>query len=238
MHFSLERASVEHAGIPALANISLDLSGSGVVVLSGPTGAGKTTLLRLLYADLAPTTGQVMIDGNDLAGMSIKKRQALRTRMGIIEQNARLVSDYTVFDNVLMPFALRKFKREEAQSRCLELLADLNISYIRHKLPRELSGGERHLVALARALAMSPEVIIADEPAGALDKATATEVASALKRAVHSGVGVIVSTHNEHLSNELPMARHIVMSEGSIVADEHAKAPSNEPVPPSREAEI
>ena len=238
MRFTLERATVEFNGIPALTGISTYLSGSGAVVLTGPTGAGKTTFLRLLYADLIPSVGEVHIDGSPTTSMKVKHRQALRRRMGIVEQNCRLVSDYSVFENVLMPLAVNKEDKESAHRQALETLADLNISYIRHKLPRELSGGELHLSALARALASKPEVLIADEPAGGLDKATAIEVAKALRNAVDAGIGIIVSTHNEYLARELAEARRIELYEGAIVTDEVSVAPYIHPRPPSNQAEI
>jgi cell division transport system ATP-binding protein len=238
MRFTLERTTVEFNGIPALHNVSLELNTGGSILLIGPTGAGKTTLLRLLYADILPTGGQVLVDDVPTSELSIKGRQALRRRMGIVEQNGRLVSDYTVFDNVLMPFALHGLRKDEAEQSSLELLADLNISYIRNKLPRELSGGERHLVALARALALQPEVVLADEPAGALDKITAIEVARALKKAIAAGTTVIASTHNEHLAQEMDNARMIEIREGIVVADRAPTMPPTDILPPSRTAEI
>ena len=137
--------------------------------------------------------------------------------MGIVQQDCRLVSDYSVFENVLLPFALRGMSRQQAEAECLALMADINISYVRHKFPRELSGGERHLVALARALALQPEVIIADEPTGTLDPTTTSEVATIFQRACERGTGVVVSTHNPAFASALPGARSITLAEGALV---------------------
>ncbi len=240
MDFRLERASVAYGGIPALSAVSFEFSGKGALVLTGPTGAGKTTLLRLLYADVLPTEGDVTIDGVSTRTLRTRARQQLRSRMGIVQQNCRLVSDYTVFENVLMPYALRGLGKAEAQHACMELLADMNISYVRHKLPRELSGGEQHLVALARALAMQPEVIIADEPTGTLDDGTSAEVASILHRALATGIGLIVSTHNPSFSNAFVNATRIHLQEGTATV-QSASALSEPPAdlnPPSPEAAI
>ena len=98
----------------------------------------------------------------------------------------------------------------------MSLLADLNISYVRQKYPRELSGGERHLVALARALAVNPEVVIADEPTGTLDPATTLEVARIFQRVVDQGIGVVVSTHNPAFAAAFPTARTITLAEGAL----------------------
>lgn len=239
MQFRLERATVEYGGIPALTNLSLDFDGKGALVLTGPTGAGKTTLLKLLYADVIPTTGDVLIDGVSTRSMSARTRQTLRRHLGIVQQSCRLVSDYTVFENVLMPFALQKRSKADAHRDCLELLADLNISYIRNKLPRELSGGEQHLVALARAIAVKPEVIIADEPTGTLDAVTAGEVANVLARALADGIGVVVSTHNPDFANAFPDATRLSLQEGVATLVSRASGkPLTEPEPPSEAAAI
>ena len=110
--------------------------------------------------------------------------------------------------------AIQKQSKAEAQRACMELLADLNISYVRHKLPRQLSGGEQHLVALARAMAVNPAVIVADEPTGTLDEQTSTEVAKALTTAMDNGVGLILSTHSESFRKQFPNAMMIHLTEG------------------------
>lgn len=216
MKFRLERVSVEYAGIPAVRNLSIDYDGTDVLILMGATGAGKTTLLRLLYADVLPSQGDVMINGVSTSTMSLKVRQHMRRKMGIVQQDGRLMSDYTVFENVLATYALSGYSRRHAEEACLSLLADLNISYVRQKYPRELSGGERHLVALARALAVNPEVVIADEPTGTLDPATTLEVARIFQRVVDQGIGVVVSTHNPAFAAAFPTARTITLAEGAL----------------------
>ncbi|MFZ9870067.1 MAG: cell division ATP-binding protein FtsE [Candidatus Kapaibacteriota bacterium] len=216
MKFRLERVSVEYAGIPAVRNLSIDYDGTDVLILMGATGAGKTTLLRLLYADVLPSQGDVMINGVSTSTMSLKVRQQMRRKMGIVQQDGRLMSDYTVFENVLATYALSGYSRRHAEEACLSLLADLNISYVRQKYPRELSGGERHLVALARALAVNPEVVIADEPTGTLDPATTLEVARIFQRVVDQGIGVVVSTHNPAFAAAFPTARTITLAEGAL----------------------
>ena len=216
MKFRLERVSVEYAGIPGVRNLSIDYDGTDVLILMGATGAGKTTLLRLLYADVLPSQGDVMINGVSTSTMSLKVRQQMRRKMGIVQQDGRLMSDYTVFENVLATYALSGYSRRHAEEACLSLLADLNISYVRQKYPRELSGGERHLVALARALAVNPEVVIADEPTATLDPATTLEVARIFQRVVDQGIGVVVSTHNPAFAAAFPTARTITLAEGAL----------------------
>lgn len=216
MEFNLERVSVEYNGIPAVNNVTLSFDGKGVMVLTGATGAGKTTLLKMLYGSILPTNGSVNIDGISTSKMSRGDLRVLRRNLGVVQQNCRLVSDYTVFENVLMPYAVAGRKRLEAEASTMALLTDLNISYVKHKLPRQLSGGEQHLVALARALAMKPAMIIADEPTGTLDDGTTNEVAAALQRAVGEGAGLIVSTHSEHFRSKFQDATQIHLIEGVV----------------------
>lgn len=216
MNITLDNVSVTYHGIDALSEINITFTSEQPTLITGPTGAGKTTLLRLLYADVLPSRGTVTIDGVATSSMKSTARRELRRRLGIVQQDCRLVSDYTVFDNVLMALALRGVSKDDAQRECLELLADLNISYVKHKLPRQLSGGEQHLVALARALAMKPELIIADEPTGTLDDVTSNEVAIALKSAINRGVGLVVSTHSTQFVEAMEGAKRVKISEGRI----------------------
>lgn len=216
MQIEVRDVTVLYDGFPALNNVSLTFSGSGVVLLTGPTGAGKTTLLRLMYADLLPNSGLVVIDGVSTSSMSADLRRKVRRRQGIVQQNCQLVSDYTVFENILMPFALAGLSKSDATRRSLELLADVSISYVRHKYPHQLSGGERHLVALARAIASDPEVLIADEPTGTLDEATSSSVASTLRQCCEKGMGLIISTHSAGLVSAFPDALLCTITDGHL----------------------
>ncbi len=209
-------ATVAYDGIPTLHQASLTIESGTVIICTGPTGAGKTTLLRLLYADLLPTTGSVLIDGVHTSAMTSAQRKAMRLQQGIVQQNCLLVSDYTVFENVLMPYAVRGVPRDEAHRACLNLLADLNISYLRNKYPHQLSGGERHLVALARALSSKPDILIADEPTGTLDDATSAQVARLLHAGHHAGMTMVISTHSQTFVNAFPSASICSVVDGIV----------------------
>lgn len=209
-------ATVAYDGIPTLHQASLTIESGTVIICTGPTGAGKTTLLRLLYADLLPTTGSVLIDGVHTSAMTSAQRNAMRLQQGIVQQNCLLVSDYTVFENVLMPYAVRGVSKDEAHHACLNLLADLNISYLRNKYPHQLSGGERHLVALARALSSKPDILIADEPTGTLDDATSAQVARLLHAGHHAGMTMVISTHSQTFVNAFPSASICSVVDGIV----------------------
>jgi len=216
MQIEVQDVTVAYDDIPALNSVSLTLNGSGAVLLTGPTGAGKTTLLRLLYADLVPTTGQVLLDGAVTSTMRPAQSREIRRRQGIVQQNCNLVSDYSVFENVMMPFALSGKSKAESTRLSLELLADMNISYVRHKFPPQLSGGERHLVALARAIATSPEILIADEPTGTLDEKTSACVAATLRSCLEKGMGLVISTHSAGLVSAFPDAILCSIEDGRL----------------------
>lgn len=227
MQIEVRDVTVAYDDIPALNSVSLTFNGSGVVLLTGPTGAGKTTLLRLLYADLVPTSGQVLLDGTLTSTMRPAQRREIRRKQGIVQQNCNLVSDYSVFENVMMPFALAGMSKAESTRLSLELLADMNISYVRHKFPHQLSGGERHLVALARAIATSPEILIADEPTGTLDEKTSASVATTLRSCLERGMGLVISTHSSGLVSAFPEAILCSIEDGKLTSIQ----PTNEVAP-------
>jgi len=216
MIIDVQDVTVMYEGIPALSNVSLTVSQGATIVLTGPTGAGKTTLLRLLYAELLPTSGLVLINGTPTSRLKPKQVRELRRTIGIVQQQGRLVDDYTVYENMLMPLAVHGMAKAEASRQALEILADLNISYVRHKLPRQLSGGERHLVALARAMSVNPKLIIADEPTGTLDEGTSMSVATVLHRLAERETSLVISTHSASFAAAFPSALRLHLVEGSL----------------------
>lgn len=224
MGFIIDDVTLRHGDIPALQNVSCSIPGGSCTLLTGPTGSGKTTFLRLLYADLLPSSGRVVVDGIPTTSMKPPAVRALRRTIGIVQQGCRMVDDYTVHDNVLMALAIHGHGKADANRRCLEVLADLDVSYIRNKFPGQLSEGERHLAALARAIATRPAVLIADEPTGAMDRTTALAVSAGLRTLHEQGITLVLSTHGTALTETFPDARQLALSEGIMTVKEPSAA--------------
>jgi putative ABC transport system ATP-binding protein len=194
----------DNDGRPAVAGVSLELAPGEAVAVMGPSGSGKSTLLNLVAGLDKPTSGTVTVAGErvDRLGETGVARFR-RRRIGMIFQFFNLLDDLTVADNVLLPAQLAGMRRGPARARAGELLAALHIERHRNAYPGRLSGGERQRVAIARALVNRPELLLADEPTGALDTATGEEIGQLLLDLNASGQSLVLVTHNPDLA-----ARH------------------------------
>jgi cell division transport system ATP-binding protein len=166
------------------------------VFITGPTGSGKSTLLRLIYMDIFPNRGRVVVGKFD--SRRIKKRQIpyLRRRLGIVFQDFKLLEDRNVFENVAFALYVTGAKRKEVNRRVLTALAEVGLSHKKNSMLDELSGGEQQRVAIARAIVNDPFLLLADEPTGNLDPESSKEIIELLKKINLRGTSVIVATHN------------------------------------------
>ncbi|CUS98608.1 cell division transport system ATP-binding protein [Candidatus Kryptobacter tengchongensis] len=166
------------------------------VFITGPTGSGKSTLLRLIYMDVFPNRGRVIVGSFD--SRRIKKRQIpyLRRRLGIIFQDFKLLDDRNVFENVAFALYVTGARRKEINRKVLTALAEVGLSHKKNSMPDELSGGEQQRVAIARAIVNEPFLLLADEPTGNLDPDTSTEIIELLKKINLRGTSIIMATHN------------------------------------------
>ena len=170
--------------LPALADVSMSVAAGEVVAVMGPSGSGKSTLLNLIAGLDRPTAGTVTVAGRRIDALGESALARFRARhVGIIFQFFNLLDDLTVEDNVLLPAQLAGASRRQARARAAELLARMGIAEHRNAYPARMSGGQRQRVAIARALVNSPELLLADEPTGALDTATGQEIGQLLRRA-------------------------------------------------------
>jgi len=202
----------------ALKNINLDVNNGELVILKGVSGSGKSTLLSLIALLQKPTSGEILIDGTNIAKLPDAFCSELRhKRLGLVFQNFNLIEGLSVYENLLAPFALTNFKanvREEMIKRALELA---NIAHKRDENVSNLSGGERQRCAVARALSMDADIILADEPTANLDRDNARAFLGLLESFKALKKSVIVATHDS-IFDELSATDIVVsLQNGEIV---------------------
>ena len=201
---------------PALADLSLDVAAGEVVAVMGPSGSGKSTLLNLIAGLDRPTAGTVAVAGRRIDNLSESGLARFRARhVGIIFQFFNLLDDLTVADNVLLPAQLAGASRRTARARAAELLERMGIERHRDDYPARLSGGQRQRVAIARALVNSPELLLADEPTGALDTATGLQIGQLLQQLNAGGQTLVLVTHDPALADQYA-ARTVRIVDGQL----------------------
>jgi len=185
--------------VVALRNVTLSAEKGELIFLTGPSGAGKTTLLKLLCRQEIPTKGLIEIDGNDLNTLSANDIQKLRQRIGVAYQDFKLLPRLSVFQNIAMPMEIQFKSPKEIRNRVTELLAKLSLSEKRNKPAGKLSRGEQQRIAIARAAANSPLLLLADEPTGNLDAVTTGLVMDLFQELNENGSTIIIATHDESI---------------------------------------
>jgi cell division transport system ATP-binding protein len=197
IHF--ENVSVAYDSQPIIQSVNLEIKPGDFVSLVGESGVGKTTLLKLIYFDLLPDEGNVSIAGFTSSTIKKKEIPKIRRQIGVVFQDYKLLDDKNVYDNVAFALHVTGVKRNEIGKRVLRVLADVGLSHKRDSMPEELSGGEQQRVVFARAMVNDPIVLLADEPTGNLDPATALDILQLMKTINSLGTAVILSTHNYEL---------------------------------------
>jgi putative ABC transport system ATP-binding protein len=201
---------------PALADVTMGVANGEVAAIMGPSGSGKSTLLNLVAGLDRPTSGTVTVAGQRIDALGEAALARFRARhVGIIFQFFNLLEDLTVEDNVLLPAQLAGASRRGARAQAAELLARLGIQGHRDHYPARLSGGQRQRVAIARALVNSPELLLADEPTGALDTATGQEIGRLLSELNAAGQTLVLVTHDPALAAR-HAARTIQLVDGRV----------------------
>lgn len=204
-------------------HVDLTVEKGEFVAITGPSGCGKSSLLYLLGLLDAPTEGEIYIAGQETSRLSETEKAALRLRMlGFVFQFHFLLPEFSALNNVLMPMrTLGRLPPKEMRARAVTLLTSLGLSAQVNKLPSQMSGGQRQRVAIARALANDPEIVMADEPTGALDSASTEQVLSILRDIADRGRTVVVVTHD--LSLAARADRRIRIVDGKIAEISSAK---------------
>lgn len=183
----------------ALVDVSLEIENNEFLFVSGPSGAGKSTLLKLLYLSEPVSAGQVLVDGMNLSRISRRRIPVLRRKFGIIFQDYKLIPTRTVYQNVALVLETRGIKRKFIERKVKTLLRIVDMEDRLAAYPPILSGGEQQRVAVARAVAGNPAIILADEPTGSLDEDSAAIIFALLHRFHRRGATVVVATHDKAL---------------------------------------
>lgn len=206
----------------ALKNISLSFQKGAITAIYGPSGCGKTSLLNIISGLDRDFEGELTFEGQSLRGLSEDDITLFRkNHIGFIFQNFNLIPHQTVEDNVRLPLYLQGLSQHESQQIVAKILDDLGILTLKTKNVKQLSGGQRQRVAIARALVNSPEIIVADEPTGALDSESQAMVLEILETLAKLGKTVIIVTHNPEVADYADVI--ITMKDGEVIHETNAK---------------
>ena len=215
------------AGTKAIRDVNLTIHDGEFVFIVGDSGSGKTTLIKLLLGEEKPSSGNVLVDGENVGQIKARHLPKYRRRFGVVFQDFRLLRDRNVYENVAFAQRVVVTPTRVIKKRVPEVLSLVGLQAKYRKYPKKLSGGEKQRVALARALVNNPLYILADEPTGNLDPKNSEEVMRLLQTINESGTTVIVVTHDVNMVN-LMKKRVVTMHKGSIISDVQEGACTNE----------
>lgn len=204
---------------PALNDVTLEIERGEFAFIVGSSGSGKSTLLRLVLREESATSGQVLVAGQDLGRLPMRKVPRLRRQIGAVFQDFRLLPGKTVYQNVA--YALQVIGRSSLQIRRTvpETLEMVGLAGMEKRLPHQLSGGEQQRVAIARAVVNKPMILLCDEPTGNLDPAISMDITRLLERINRTGTTVVMATHDDTIVNDL-RRRVIELDLGTVVRDD------------------
>jgi ABC-type lipoprotein export system ATPase subunit len=220
------------ASLPALDQVDLLVESGEWIAVTGTSGSGKSTLLNVIAGLDVPTTGDVTLNGESMSRATKARRAQLRlTHVGIVLQSINLLADLTAVQNIELPLRLAGMSRRQSRVRATSLLAGFGLSELVDRRPEDMSGGQQQRVAVARAMANRPTVLLADEPTGALDRASANEVLDALRAAHDAGQTLIVVTHDQRVASYAD--RILTMEDGRITGPPAAAPPTKSTTGPT-----
>jgi cell division transport system ATP-binding protein len=214
-----ERVSFTYENdVEALRDVDVHVEKGEFVFLVGPTGEGKSTFLKLIYREIVPTAGRVVVAGTDVGHMPRRRVPYLRRRIGVVFQDFRLLSDKTIAENILFALEAVGVPRRDMRRRTFEVLRQVGLAYRMDAFPAELSAGEQQRASIARAIANYPAILLADEPTGNLDPDTSRDIVMLLRDINIRGTTVIMATHDREVVDSLNQ-RVICLHYGRVVRD-------------------
>lgn len=204
--------------LEVLKDMSIDISEGEVVVLLGPSGSGKSTFLRCINQLEAATSGNIIIDGNNITDKQVDINK-VRENIGMVFQHFNLFPHKTVIENIMIaPVLLKKMTKQEAKEKAMQLLNRVGLDSKADAYPSQLSGGQKQRVAIARALAMNPDIMLFDEPTSALDPEMVGEVLGVMQELARDGMTMVVVTHEIGFAREV--ADRIVFMDGGYIVEQ------------------
>ncbi len=211
-------------GFEALRGVSFDIPRGEMLFLTGHSGAGKSTLLKLIMMMERPSSGQVVVDGQNLARLGRRGIPGLRRKVGVVFQNHQLLHDRSVFDNVALPLQIAGYHPREVGRRVRAALDKVGLLSRERAQPVTLSGGEQQRVGIARAVVNKPTLLLADEPTGNLDPGLSAEIMQLFEQFNQVGVTVLIASHDLALIARLPH-RMLSLRQGELVGALQGRAP-------------
>lgn len=203
----------------ALSNINIDIEKGEFVFLVGPSGAGKSTFIKLLLKEVDITSGQIVVNNKEVNKLKRNDIPFYRRSIGMVFQDFRLLPDKTVYENVAFAMRIVEANPKEIKKRIPQVLSLVGLSGKANQYPNQLSGGEQQRIALARALANNPKLLICDEPTGNLDPETSWEIMDLLMEINKSGTTILMATHAKDIVDRMKK-RVIAIEKGVVVRDQ------------------
>ncbi len=214
----VENLHKDFGGLQVLKGIDFQVRKGEVVSIIGPSGGGKSTFLRCLNLLEEPTRGKIWFDGEEITAPGVNVNRH-RQKMGMVFQHFNVFNNLNVLDNItLAPKLEKKVPKDEAEKRAMELLKTVGLEDKRRQFPRKLSGGQKQRLAIVRALAMDPDVILFDEPTSALDPEMVKGVLNVIKDLAKSGMTIVIVTHEMAFAREV--SDRVVFIDGGVIAEE------------------
>lgn len=208
-------------GVTALNGITVNIDKGEFVYIVGPSGAGKSTFIKLIYREVKPTEGTLLIDDVDMNKLKEKRVPYLRRNIGVVFQDFKLLSKLSVYENVAFALEVIEESPRKIRKQVLEVLDLVGLKNKARSIPAELSGGEQQRVSIARAIVNRPKIVIADEPTGNLDPETSWGIMRTFEEINFQGTTIIMATHGKEIVNA--MKKRVIAIENGLIARDEAR---------------